>query len=47
MNAYDVISKYVAAEKRAGYQGNDKKVAVMSRHVARCCIMYGYNYNPY
>ena len=47
MNAYAIVRKYVAAQKRALYEGNDEKVTVMSRHVVRCCWMYGYKYNPY
>jgi hypothetical protein len=41
------ISRYVRAEKAAGYSGDWLRAQSIARHVWRACALYGYSRNPY
>ena len=47
MNAWQIVSRYAALEKRAGHCGDWKRAQRVASHVRRAADMYDYNHNPY
>lgn len=47
MNAWNIVSRYVALEKRAGHSGDWKRAQRIAAHVRRAAVLHGYTGNPY
>jgi hypothetical protein len=44
---HKAISRYVRAEKSAGYRRDEHAQMLYAQHVRRACALYGWNRNPY
>lgn len=45
--AWRIVSRYVGAEKRAGWSGDWMRAQRIAAHVVRTCALYGFTINPY